>query len=73
MAAVIETHNSNVCQAPKLKVKVSVVAIPLLWFRRFRSRRHLIDLQGQSEHILKDVGLQRGDIQRETLKWFWMP
>jgi uncharacterized protein YjiS (DUF1127 family) len=73
MATVTNTHKSNAIRTPELRSNLDRFAISLLWLRRFRARRQLIDLQGQSDHILKDVGLQRSDIQRETLKWFWMP
>lgn len=47
------------------------LASPWTWARRARQRHELMGLLGQSEHLLKDVGLQRDEITREGLKPFW--
>jgi uncharacterized protein YjiS (DUF1127 family) len=49
----------------------SLVALPVVWISRARRRRELMSLLGQSEHTLKDLGLQRNQITREGLKPFW--
>jgi uncharacterized protein YjiS (DUF1127 family) len=46
--------------------------LPRLWAKRIRERRELGRLLGQPDYIIKDIGLQRGDITRESLKPFWM-
>jgi uncharacterized protein YjiS (DUF1127 family) len=51
----------------------SLFALPLVWISRARRRRELMSLLGQSEHILKDLGLRRDQITREGLKPFWKP
>jgi uncharacterized protein YjiS (DUF1127 family) len=40
-------------------------------WRQYRNRRGLNDLLSWSDYQLKDIGLQRGDIQREALKPLW--
>jgi uncharacterized protein YjiS (DUF1127 family) len=40
----------------------------LLWLQRRRERRHLA---GLSDHMLKDIGVTRADIDVETRKVFW--
>jgi uncharacterized protein YjiS (DUF1127 family) len=39
--------------------------------RRYKDRRELNDLLRLSDYQLKDIGLTRGDIQRESIKPFW--
>ena len=40
----------------------------LLWLQRWRERRML---GGLSDHMLKDIGLTRADIDAEVRKSFW--
>ncbi len=40
----------------------------LAWFERVRQRRQLGEL---SEHMLKDIGLSRADVDSEIAKPFW--
>jgi uncharacterized protein YjiS (DUF1127 family) len=44
------------------------VNILLDWQVRAAQRRHLAELP---DHVLKDVGLSRADVARETTKPFW--
>ena len=46
--------------------------LPLTWLRRIRDRRQLMRLMEQPEYLLKDVGLQRDQIVRESIKRFWV-
>ena len=39
------------------------------WFERARERRHLHSLD---EHMLKDIGVTRADVEFEAAKYFWM-
>ena len=39
-----------------------------VWFTRIESRRSLSTM---SDHILRDIGLSRGDVERELLEPFW--
>ena len=39
-----------------------------IWYARARSRRVLAQL---SDHVLKDIGVSRVDVYRETTKPFW--
>ncbi len=50
---------SNLCQA---------IDVLLLWLQRQRERRQLGAL---SDHMLKDIGVTRADIDVETRKMFW--
>lgn len=38
---------------------------------RVRHRRKLMSLLDMPDYLLKDIGLQRHEITREGLKWFW--
>jgi uncharacterized protein YjiS (DUF1127 family) len=40
------------------------------WLERARQRRRLGQL---SDHMLKDIGLSRADVESETAKPFWRP
>ena len=40
----------------------------LIWLERARQRRQLQQL---SEHMLKDIGLSRADVEAEVSKPFW--
>jgi uncharacterized protein YjiS (DUF1127 family) len=40
----------------------------LSWLERVHQRRHLAQL---SDHMLKDIGLTRADVEAEILKPFW--
>ena len=40
----------------------------LLWLQRRRERRQLA---GLSDHMLKDIGVTRADVDGETCKAFW--
>jgi uncharacterized protein YjiS (DUF1127 family) len=42
----------------------------LTWFERARERRQLGQL---SDHMLKDIGLSRADVESEMSKRFWQP
>jgi uncharacterized protein YjiS (DUF1127 family) len=73
MANVTITHIGSVRPLAWLTSSLeATVSLPVVWVRRQRQRRELMSLLGQSDHILKDVGLQRHDITREGLKRFWI-
>ena len=40
----------------------------LVWLERSRQRRHLAML---SDHMLKDIGMTRADVEAEVSKPFW--
>ena len=40
----------------------------LLWLQRWRERRQIA---GLSDHVLKDIGVTRADVDGETRKAFW--
>ena len=42
----------------------------LTWLDRARQRRHLLTL---SDHMLRDIGLSRADVESEAGKPFWRP
>ena len=46
----------------------AVVEGALAWIERARQRRHLSEL---SDHMLKDIGLSRADVEAEAAKPFW--
>ncbi len=42
------------------------------WIARSRGRKALYDLaERNDQHLLKDIGLTRGQAFREAAKWFW--
>ena len=47
-----------------------IVDALLLWQERAAQRHHL---RGLPDSALKDVGLTRADVHRETTKHFWAP
>jgi uncharacterized protein YjiS (DUF1127 family) len=60
---------------PRRKAAAALIVTPLLdrlsiWFERARQRRQLYALD---DHVLKDIGLSRADVEFETRKHFWMP
>lgn len=44
------------------------IGIVLTWFDRYRQRRALDSL---NDYMLKDIGVSRADVDRETSKQFW--
>ena len=55
-------------QRSKRPIVLRVVDTLLDWQQRYRERRHLLAM---SDHMLKDIGLSRADIEREAAKPFW--
>jgi len=47
---------------------VKVVSVLRTWVRRSQDRRMLANMSG---HMLDDIGLTPGDIDREVNKYFW--
>jgi uncharacterized protein YjiS (DUF1127 family) len=47
-----------------------IAELGLTWFERARERRQLCEL---SDHMLRDIGLTRGDVWAESSKPFWRP
>jgi uncharacterized protein YjiS (DUF1127 family) len=72
MTIMINTHAWHGARRNRLGSSLrAAIALPWTWVRRLRQRHELMGLLGQSEHQLKDVGLQRDAITREALKPFW--
>lgn len=63
-------HKSSLLSAVGSVLALGLL-LPSVWVQRIRRRRELMGLLGQPDYLLKDVGLQRGDITREGLKPFW--
>jgi uncharacterized protein YjiS (DUF1127 family) len=49
---------------------VGVVDLLLAWHERGRQRRHL---RAFDDHMLRDIGLSRADVEAEADKPFWQP
>jgi uncharacterized protein YjiS (DUF1127 family) len=47
-----------------------LLALVRRWRRARRDRRELASL---SDHMLRDIGLSRADVEREALRPFWQP
>jgi len=45
-----------------------IAALPPQWAERDRGRRHLREM---SDYMLRDLGLSRADVERESSQWFW--
>ncbi len=72
MSTMTITHANSSWRASRLTSFLALaVSLPWAWRRRVRQRRELMGLLGQSDYLLKDVGLQRHEITREALKPFW--
>jgi uncharacterized protein YjiS (DUF1127 family) len=55
--------------APSAQTSAALLAEALLtWLERARQRRQL---GGLTEHMLKDIGLSRSDVESEIAKPFW--
>ena len=51
-------------------VALAVIDQLMVWQQRARERRQL---QSMSDHMLRDLGLGRADVDAETAKPFWRP
>jgi uncharacterized protein YjiS (DUF1127 family) len=72
MAKMITAHANTEPGLPGLSAFLSPpIATAERIFRRFRERRELNRLLSFPDYMLKDVGLQRHDIQREALRSLW--
>ncbi len=49
---------------------VRLIDTLLDWQERARQRHHL---SGLDDHLLRDIGLSRADVEHETAKPFWQP
>jgi uncharacterized protein YjiS (DUF1127 family) len=72
MSNVIGTHNrlNSLSDWPARALSVPIGLARVL-IRRFKERRELSYLLSLSDYELRDIGLQRGDIQREAIKPIW--
>jgi uncharacterized protein YjiS (DUF1127 family) len=41
------------------------------WIARARQRRALFEIAELNDHLLKDIGLSKGEALRQAAKWFW--
>ena len=49
---------------------IAAISMVALWLERGRSRRVLATLD---DHLLRDIGISRGEARRESAKPFWRP
>jgi uncharacterized protein YjiS (DUF1127 family) len=61
------TGGMTVPAVPWISAAVLIEGV-LAWVERVRQRRHLGEL---SDHMLKDIGLSRADVESEIGKPFW--
>jgi uncharacterized protein YjiS (DUF1127 family) len=72
MTSMIYRHKygkSPLAERPTFLGRLFLIAEQLA--QRFKERRELNRLISYPDYILKDIGLQRSDIQREALKPLW--
>lgn len=55
-------------RADLLDLAGDVVELALVWLQRSRERRQLDSF---GDHMLKDIGVSRADVDREVSKPFW--
>ncbi len=61
-------HRRDVARGRRRASLSDVVDLIFMWQERVRTRRHLHELD---EHMLRDIGLSRGDALHEASKPFW--
>lgn len=71
MSTVIMSHASGLRRSGATRYLGDLVRRVADMHRRHRERAQLRAVLGMSDYQLKDIGLQRHDIQREALKPFW--
>jgi uncharacterized protein YjiS (DUF1127 family) len=70
MAQMINSHSSTHHGDHKSMLESGLARLRLV-ARQFRQRRELRILLSLPDHALKDIGLQRADVEREVLKPLW--
>jgi len=60
------SNHSLFAEMSAILTRPFLVALRIGW--RLKARRELNRLAGYPDYLLKDIGLQRSDIQRESLK-----
>jgi uncharacterized protein YjiS (DUF1127 family) len=68
MSQVRELHKSN---HAFVLAGLAVLGIPGRIAARVRARREMNRLLSLDDHMLQDIGLARGDIQREAVRSLW--
>ena len=52
----------------------AIIPLVAAWSERSRQRKVLRELASHGEeHLLRDIGLDRSQVLRESRKWFWQP
>lgn len=67
---VVPHRAASVIGAASLAGLAAMFGILWTWRDRYRERRMLSAL---SDHMLKDIGVSRADVDREIRKTFWRP
>jgi uncharacterized protein YjiS (DUF1127 family) len=47
-----------------------IIETPFVWAERVADRRHLAELD---DHLLRDIGLNRAEVEAVSTKPFWRP
>jgi uncharacterized protein YjiS (DUF1127 family) len=72
MANVTISHNSRDLSGPAGRSVLTVIAdFVARVARRLKNRREMNQLLAMSDYQLRDIGIQRGDIQREAVRSLW--
>lgn len=61
-------HPEIACRQGALGLLYRFLEQPLIWQERWRERQHLANLP---DYLLRDIGLNRSQVDGETGKWFW--
>jgi uncharacterized protein YjiS (DUF1127 family) len=65
------THSNNHHLATRLAILGHPLSVVRVIASRIRNRRELNTLLGLSDYQLRDIGVERADLQREAIKPFW--
>ena len=72
MTSMINHHpNSNSLLTEMSAVVGRPIAIAARMTQRFKERRELNRLLSYPDYLLKDIGVQRSDMQRQALRPLW--
>ncbi|PWR21955.1 DUF1127 domain-containing protein [Zavarzinia compransoris] len=70
LSPLAQTSGQTAARATVWMLAARAFGVLLDWQRRAMERNHL---RGLDDHMLRDIGLSRADIEQEAAKPFWKP